>query len=252
MDQLLVSALFWSKVLQGNSRITLPPPAPTTMIFAPHPDDEILCCSNKIKEKLDAKEKVKIVIITDGDAYTKKNHLASRAYAAVRQKESIKAANKLGLRKSDLMFLGFPDGLLSDLNVTSLKSPYSGRVDTSSTAYTPNLSYTKPNLEALIDQVLNQNNPYEIYIPSEEDAHSDHKTVGKMVKAIVKQKKVSEINIYEYIVHKNIMDTMISKSTLDKEKLSLIYNFRSQFHDALHRKFLENFASLPEVFEPSQ
>lgn len=246
MDQLIVSAIFWSKVLQGSSRIPLPQ-TPTTVIFAPHPDDEILCCSNLIKEKIKAGEKVKVVIVTDGDAYTKRNHLASRAYASVRQKESIKAANKLGLRSSDLMFLGFPDGILMNLSVTSLKSPHSGRVDTSSISYSPNLPYTKPNLVALIDRILDQSDPYEIYIPSQMDTHPDHKAVGKIVKNIIK-KRNEDIDTYEYIVHKKTMESIIDGTRPDRRKLSLISVFKSQFHDALHKEFLESFAYFQEKF----
>lgn len=38
------------------------------LIFAPHPDDETLCCGNTIVEAINNKEKVKIVFLTNGDA----------------------------------------------------------------------------------------------------------------------------------------------------------------------------------------
>lgn len=245
MDQLLVSAIFWSKVLQGSSQISLTK-TPTTVIFAPHPDDEILCCSNKIKEKLEAGEEVKIVIVTDGDAYTKKNQLTSRAYATTRRKESQAAANRLGLRSSSLIFLGFPDGMLKDLGVTSLKSPYSGRVDTPATAHVPNVPYTKANLMHLIEQILTQKKPYEIYIPSQKDSHPDHKAIGKLVREIINKREM-QVSTYEYIVHQKAK-TKVEREKPDQEKLSLIAVFRSQFHDAFHREFLENFAYFQEQF----
>ena len=244
MDQLFVSALFWSKVLQGSTRIPLPT-TPTTVIIAPHPDDEVLCCSNKITEKIKAGEEVKVVIVTDGDAYTKKNHLASRAYGADRRKESQAAANRMGLSRNDLLFLGFPDGMLKYLGVTSLKSPYSGRVDTPSNAYVPNVAYTKTNLTNQIEKIIAAHKPYEIYIPSQRDLHPDHKLLGKLVKEIVHKREI-ETHIYEYVVHKRGKERETEEP--DKEKLSLISIFRSQFHDTFHREFLEHFAYFQEQF----
>ncbi len=245
MEHLIVSAIFWGKVLQENYRIPVLTPR-KTLIFAPHPDDEILCCADKISQKLYDREKVKVVFITDGDARSKRNYNASRSYALTRRKESRNAAKKLGLKKSDLHFLGFPDGMLHKLNFTSLKSPFSGRVDTPLNSFSPQTPYTKPNLERIITKLLNEYSPYEVFLPSNKDIHPDHTATGKIIKDIIRREGLPS-KVYEYVVHQK--NPVIANDVLpNRKKLELISLFKSQFHDKVHRKFLEYFAYIPEMF----
>ncbi len=275
MGELLLSAMFWTKTSEGFYIYEELPPEPqkiertytrppsrtrtrsraygrsryknkTTIVFAPHPDDEILCCSSKIGEKIGKREKVKVVVITDGDAYEKERYNASRRYGVARRKESKQAAEKLGLRSSDVMFLGFPDGMLDKLNEVSLKSPYTNFFKTPWGSHVSRAPYTRAKLEEILSQILAKYRPNEIFIPSQNDYHPDHQVVGQIIKDIVADKNMS-VKTFEYVVHqpKRIVP---EDAKVNWKKLKLISIFESQFHDRWHREFLEQFARIPEKF----
>ncbi len=271
MGELLVSAALWGKVVQEPFYIyeDLPPEPQkierrvkkrrtyssrsrnrsrnkTTLIFAPHPDDEILCCSSIIGEKVGRREKIKVVVVTDGDAYEKDEPRASKRYGLARRTESRKAAKKLGLKDSDVIFLGFPDGVLSDLNEISLKSPYTYFSKTPRGSHVSQIPYTRKELKKTLTQVIDKNRPKEVYIPSQEDRHPDHKMVGEIVKEILFEKP-TQPKIYEYVVHQP-KRIIAENAKVNWKKLNLIKIFESQFHDRWHREFLEQFARIPEKF----
>jgi len=103
----------------------IPRKTKTTLIIAPHPDDEILGTANLIKEKLKSHEKIKIIYLTNGDAMDGKSFKIAQRYGQYRKTESIRATQQLGLKKSNLFFLGFPDGYLDKLpQYTDLEGPF--------------------------------------------------------------------------------------------------------------------------------
>ncbi len=259
LSSLVVSAMFWDKVVQASSdlsaqifpapkEITAPPPPPTkTLIFAPHPDDEIICCTRKIREKLDLNEEVKIIYLTDGDALSATNPKESKAYGRIRRKESMAASRILGLNSHDLLFLGFPDSYLSDLGPTPLQSIYTKRTFTPLGSYIPGVPFTEKNLKQLLSQTIQKHQPTEIYIPSQADLHPDHKYTGAIAKEIIKN-SFPKTKVFEYTVHTK--STTHSKSApLNEKKLQLLNMFRTQFHDQNHARYMESFAYRPEVFE---
>jgi LmbE family N-acetylglucosaminyl deacetylase len=83
----------------------------TSLILAPHPDDESLGCGGLIALASACGRPPLVVAVTDGAG----SHPASRAYpppvlTAVRAAELRSAAAALGLREDRLHFLGLPDG----------------------------------------------------------------------------------------------------------------------------------------------
>jgi LmbE family N-acetylglucosaminyl deacetylase len=83
----------------------------TTLILAPHPDDESLGCGGMIAEACAAGNPPVVVILTDGS----KSHPRSRAYPAdrlraLREEEAKAALSLLGLGQERLFFLRYPDG----------------------------------------------------------------------------------------------------------------------------------------------
>ena len=78
------------------------------MVFAPHPDDDIIGCGGSIARHIYQGEQVAIVYLTSGEAGSLRCD-ASRL-AALRENEAQQAAQLLGT--SDLTFLRYQDGYL--------------------------------------------------------------------------------------------------------------------------------------------
>ena len=144
------------------------------VVFAPHPDDEILCCGGTIIEKLKKGFDVSIIYMTDGrnalsnlEIYTNPSPLELKE---IRRKEAMRGANFLGVTSSNLYFL--------DVEDTKLNSD--------------------PNLVNIIRDLLEKIKPQEIYLPSIKDATSDHKNANLIVMSSLKMTKL-ETKLYSYI-----------------------------------------------------
>jgi LmbE family N-acetylglucosaminyl deacetylase len=216
----------------------------TIFIIAPHPDDEILCCSNMIDQKIKQKENIKIIFLTNGDGLTDATPLEAQEYGRIRRKESRTAARFLGLDSSDLFFLNFPDRYLTNLeNISPLQSIYTQQNKSSWDSAFPHTYYTRRNLKKNLISLFRRFEPDEIYIPSQNDYHPDHQVASHIIQEILAEMMISP-EISEYTVHGKIL----RKHSENSGKLRLIRIFRSQFHDTFHRNFLEQFAYAPEEF----
>lgn len=220
----------------------------TIVIFAPHPDDEILCCSRTIAQRLQQGDRVKIIYVTDGDGLQEVLPARAQTYGRSRRTESRVATRVLGLEQSDLFFLNFPDRQLSDLMENeNVRSQYTGQTYTNHDSAFPHTPYRLSLLQKNIDRLLSRLEPDEVYIPSQIDEHPDHRVTAQIVHNILSLRE-KKPDIYEYIVHgKTFPDQEIASR--DPLKLKLIRFFRSQFHDRSHREFLEQFASTEEAFQ---
>src|SRR5215469_4870740 len=97
------------------------------VVFAPHPDDEVIGCAGIIMQALARGARVKVVAITSGDGFPAA--AAGVAHKAVdqvgpedffalsrfRQMQSRAALGILGGKDNDLIVLGYPDGDLGNL-----------------------------------------------------------------------------------------------------------------------------------------
>jgi LmbE family N-acetylglucosaminyl deacetylase len=144
------------------------------VVFAPHPDDEILCCGGTIIEKLKKGFNVSIIYMTDGrnalsnlEIYTNPSPLELKE---IRRKEAMRGANLLGVKPNNLYFLEVED--------TKLNSD--------------------PNLVNIICDLLEKIKPQEIYLPSIKDATLDHKNANLIVMSSLKMTKL-ETKLYSYI-----------------------------------------------------
>ena len=120
-------------------------PAGSTLIFAPHPDDEVFGCGGAIIRHLQHGDAVKVVIVTNGGfPLTVEQTRSGEEYAKIRKTESRKAAAILGY--GDPEFLGYPDNEL------------------------------KNNEQLILHllQIIHQNDPKIIYLPSKSELHPDH------------------------------------------------------------------------------
>lgn len=213
------------------------------VVIAPHPDDEILCCSSTLADRIDAGAEVSIIFLTDGDARVEGDWSASRKYGLQRRAESSAAARALGIPQQNLYFFGFPDGHLAELfDRGQARSVYTGRRATPRSTTYPGTTYTRSSLERILKKKLTDLNPDEIFVPSMSDSHPDHRAAAELVQQVV----TGSPTIRAYAVH-GIAGTADAEQ--DSAKLKLIRLFETQRHDGHHVRFLEKFASIRERFE---
>ena len=87
------------------------------LVLAPHPDDETLGCGGVIMHKLAAWSRTEVIVVTDGAA----SHLddparktSRKTLVELRESETIRACEELGLASEHVSFLRFPDGALAE------------------------------------------------------------------------------------------------------------------------------------------
>src|SRR5215472_18449917 len=97
------------------------------VVFAPHPDDEVIGCAGIIMQALARGARVKVVAITSGDgfpaaaagvAHKPVDQVGPGDFLALsrfRQMQSRTALGILGGKADDLILLGYPDGDLGNL-----------------------------------------------------------------------------------------------------------------------------------------
>ncbi|MFA5888224.1 MAG: PIG-L family deacetylase [Candidatus Nanoarchaeia archaeon] len=119
------------------------------LIFAPHPDDDLIGCGGSIAKHVKQGNEVAIVYLTSGDAGSLK--YAKKQLAEIREKEAGNAAKIIGVK--DLIFLKNPDGYLE---------------------------CNKENLVKIVD-LIREKKPNIIYIPHKSDAHKDHMKTYELV-----------------------------------------------------------------------
>src|SRR5262249_9962925 len=95
------------------------------MVVAPHPDAEPLAGGVLIQRLTPAQAAVHVVFLPNGDGYPDAVRKGLRvpapsgadyvAFGRRRQREALEATHRLGVHRSAVHFLGFPDGGLDQL-----------------------------------------------------------------------------------------------------------------------------------------
>ena len=143
-------------------------------IIAPHPDDDVLCCSGVIHRNAD---NVMVIYVTDGSKGSPRREEWGRELALKRMSEAYSALSKLGVKNKDsVVFLGIEDGSVGK------------------------------NYSKVYDQLLNllqKNNITEIYFPSPLDVHPDHSATGKAILSLAERGLIgTNKDLYMYIIHR--------------------------------------------------
>lgn len=84
----------------------------SSLVLAPHPDDETLGCAATIMHKRNAGSSVKIAIATDGQIDPPSRVVGREERVAMRRSEALEASGLLGVEDKDLEFLGFTNRAL--------------------------------------------------------------------------------------------------------------------------------------------
>ncbi|HEY8802229.1 MAG TPA: PIG-L deacetylase family protein [Candidatus Dormibacteraeota bacterium] len=145
------------------------------VIFAPHPDDEVIGCAGVIQQALAKGRSVRIVFTTNGDGYPlavatllgkPEPELTRDDFArlgATRKDETLAAATILGLDSSALLFLGYPDGLMA-----KVPAPYN-----------------RAAAQADFSKVLRESRPSQVFVTDRADEHPDHRITYQLVREAV-------------------------------------------------------------------
>src|SRR5438270_1954697 len=151
------------------------------VVFAPHPDDEVIGTGGVIQRAVAAGKRVRVVFSTSGDGYPRAAaRLAGKQLeelepadfmrlGATRRAEAVAADALLGLAEPDLVHLGFPDGaFLSVLGTTgreAIVAPLTG-LAASPTSGAP---YTRAAALEAFSAVLGESRPEEVYVTESAD-----------------------------------------------------------------------------------
>ncbi len=178
------------------------------VIFAPHPDDEVIACTYVIKRALYEGKNVIVVFVTNGD-------FKGRKYADIRIRESERALEKMGVSEKNIFYFGYGDGMIYktfcteiDEVIPSRCSYYTYASNRRSTfhkkLFDNEIIYSKRSILNDFIKFFDVFKPETIYSPSCVDAHDDHKgTYFFIIEAIriINNSREYYPNIYTYLVH---------------------------------------------------
>ncbi|MER7673493.1 PIG-L deacetylase family protein [Kitasatospora sp. NPDC096128] len=151
----------------------------TALVFAPHPDDEVIACGGTIARLVAGGTRVHVVFATDGAM----SHSAvlgihtdptPAELREIRRREARAAARTLGLPEDAVRFLDFPDTRLAD-HLTTFR--------------------------AKVLEVLDAHpGAVEVYLPHEvRELNADHRLTGETVLGCLAERELSP-TVYRYVV----------------------------------------------------
>lgn len=194
------------------------------VVFAPHPDDEVIGCAGIIMQALQRGARVKVVDITSGDGFdaaaaglTHKNINQVGpddffALSRLRQTQSRNALEILGGKADDLILLGYPDGDLGNLydgtgekvihqQFTQKDETYALiQKDYHTSVHGKPAPYERSFVLGDLVELLNTLQPTEIYVTDETDGHIDHRAAFWFVRDAA-QRAGYRGGFYSYLVH---------------------------------------------------
>lgn len=163
-------------LLGASARIARDADAPlawdaAALVFAPHPDDEVLGCGGTIALKALAGASLCVAIMTDGRT-SHSRFVDAPTLVAMRRAEALDAAGHLGLDPAGHVFLDFEDGRLRD------------------------------NAEAArrrVGDLLREHEPEQVFVPHRRDRLADHVATFEIVTAAVREFG-RPVTLFEYPV----------------------------------------------------
>jgi len=174
-------------------------PAGRTLVFAPHPDDEVFGCGGAIIKHVQQGDQVKIVIVTDGGfPVNQTQKIAGNYYTISRKKESQAAALVLGYGEPE--FLDYPDNEL----------------------------ICNEELIGRLLRIIEKTNPDNIYLPSKSEVHPDHSSVSNAVTEAVRRFKAIVNLLYYEIGHMQTANFLLDITSVNDQIIEAFNCFESQ------------------------
>lgn len=257
------------------------------LILAPHIDDEVISSGGLIQEAIRVGAKVKIVYMTNGDnsmstvITADKNINYDPNYfidlGESRMREGEAATIILGLQRSDIIFLGYPDKGLEPMLTTYFGKAYTSQgtrfnFNPYDGTFSKKQEYNGQNVISDLDKIYSDFKPNIILTSHPRDKHPDHRATYKYAEKIILEKGL-DTKIYTYLVHYSLYPAQKKlkkftfmyppKSLFTKEgwysydlsseqqdlKLSSLEKNDSQMRSATMGGFLKSFVRKNEIFE---
>lgn len=198
-------------------------PSTRLLVFAPHPDDEIMGAGGLIQRVRAAGGAVQVVYLTDGEAYRegvrallrrpRPTAADYRRYGEARRREARAALGVLGVDSTALRFLGFPQGL--DRLLTGAhwsrarppyRSPYTQLVrPPEADTVEPDARFRGEDLRDEVARVIEDFRPTQVLVTRKEDQHVDHCAAWYLVSDAVAGLRGGDAEprpaVFTYIVH---------------------------------------------------
>ena len=211
-----------SQIGEAPTRITQDD---SVVVFAAHPDDEVLGAGGLIHAAVRSGARVRVVLFTNGDGYLAGVDANFRTllstpgrfieYGRRRQQEAVAAARRLGVPASHLIFLGYPDRGLAVLWGPAwgcdhpYTSPYTQRSRTPYTvAYRRSVAYCGQHVLDDVTSLLKRERPTVIVSHHPGDTHRDHWAAGAFVAAALERLRtedvpwVSRVRVWSFLIHR--------------------------------------------------
>lgn len=240
------------------------------VVVAPHPDDEVIGCAGVILRALEARRRVTVVILTNGDGHValaaavakkEREGLTPEDFVqagAVRQSHSVNAMRRLGVPRADLIFLGYPDGGLEKMwrmdggaafrqMLTQKRETYGVTApDYHSLTHGKPAPYVKANLVADLTEIIRSRKPQEVYVSHESDRHGDHRAAFWFVREALGA-TAFEGRFLAFVVHGNPLPRepdfrlQLGPEVYEMKKAALMDHTRgtSPVHDGLVQEYLK-------------
>jgi LmbE family N-acetylglucosaminyl deacetylase len=194
------------------------------VVFAPHPDDEVIRCAGIIMQALARGEKVKVVDITSGDGFDaaaagvahkaidKVDSEDFFALSRLRQTQSRNALQILGGNADDLIILGYADGELGNSYESKddkvIRQQFTKKDETyaliqkdyHSSVHGKPAAYKRSSVLGDLVELLKTLQPTEIYVTDGTDGHIDHRAAFWFVRDAAKQVGYKG-SFYTFLVH---------------------------------------------------
>eukprot|EP00727_Mastigamoeba_balamuthi_P000940 m51a1_g10843 putative cathepsin f precursor (846) ;mRNA; f:27667-31774 len=162
------------------------------LVVAPHPDDEVLCCSGVLHRAVARGHAVRVALLTNGEFYG-----SGRERGIVRQGESVAALALLGVPEDSVAFLGYPDAYLRKIVERRTSEPLVTKHGISETYGERGLggadyhfvrtgqhaSYTFDSVVGDVASMLLEFRPDHVVVSgTSADSHGDHKSADVIVR----------------------------------------------------------------------
>jgi LmbE family N-acetylglucosaminyl deacetylase len=131
--------------------------AAPALVFAPHPDDEVLGCGGTIALKAMAGSSLQIVIMTDGRT-SHSQFVDAQTLIEMRRAEAVDASKQLGLDSSAYTFLDFEDNRLAEHADSARKR---------------------------VIELLQKHRPEQVFVPHRHDRLRDHVATYEIVMSAI-------------------------------------------------------------------
>ena len=141
----------------------------SVMVFAPHPDDEVIGAGGLIIQTMKSGGDVKVIYITSGISGTNKNS----EQIVIREKEAVSAMKLAGVNENELIFLRYNSGDLTKISIFN-------------------------ECIKKIAQIISEDVPDYIFIPAYEGGHIDHDITNFILYKALTALKLNRIEIFEY------------------------------------------------------